>query len=320
MNSLTREDRALIDAAMAAGRVQVIPSGTSAYDYPVWTGTALRYPEGDTRRRTLGAAAFTPTKPAVPKVHGVLRRSQDRRRRMIEMISAGHLDVDIAADLGITLKWLRFMAAEAGVVLRSATLSRKPGHKKGGPRAPGALSKQVAALIAAGLSVADIVAETGKTRKVIRYHLGQLHRSDLLAADADASRAEMMQCGRDWLAQRAAGASLSDIAAAAGRSRSTVHLWMRRARGGPALQSTVAATAQRTAQQAKRRAEVARMFAAGLSCKVMAGTFGISMTTLRADLKALGLTSPRPRREGSHPRQDCRHEVAALMTGERMAA
>lgn len=96
---LNPDMRAAIDAALAAGRVTVVPQGTSGETLPVWNGTHLVYPDGADRLRRAAAVCWKAS-----QARALSPEIAARRRRIMELHDAGHFTRDIANDLGVTMQ------------------------------------------------------------------------------------------------------------------------------------------------------------------------------------------------------------------------
>jgi len=106
-DEITKAERALIDAAIAAGKVQEVALGVSAFPTPVWTGHKLEYatPEDAAmfkmRRLVFGAAPSA--------------KIATRRAKVIEMHKSGMTPKQIAAELGETIDLIQRDIRQAGL-------------------------------------------------------------------------------------------------------------------------------------------------------------------------------------------------------------
>lgn len=91
MKTIRPEERALIDAAIAAGRVQVIPTGQTSFVLPVWNGQQLVSAEPEKQRAEMirGMFAQRRQQPSAEQID---------RRRAVALLHADGLSVAEMAD------------------------------------------------------------------------------------------------------------------------------------------------------------------------------------------------------------------------------
>lgn len=102
MSKLSSDDRALIDAAVRAGKVQTIPRGVSAIPQPVWDGKALVYPDGHDMMRRRISAQYLPGRAGYvpPEV-------SERRKKVLGLHAEGYGVTEIADLLSVSPNAIR---------------------------------------------------------------------------------------------------------------------------------------------------------------------------------------------------------------------
>lgn len=143
--AVSANDRALIDAAIAAGRVRRIPRGQSSFPLPVWNGSDLVYADGqNAMRRTINAQAkgsrLGYVDPAVTA----------RRRRVLEMHGRGLTVAEIVQAEKVSEYVIRMDHTRLGILPNNSVTAEDP------RRAADARRVTVAKMRAANMSASRI--------------------------------------------------------------------------------------------------------------------------------------------------------------------
>lgn len=173
--ALSQKDRALIEAALAAGRARVIPRGVSGRPYPVWDGARLVDAPDDpgtadprqVRRQTWAARQRR-------------ARAGSRRAEILALTAEGLPVAQIAQRLGVADRTVRACLQDAGVpinrlpraalsALGRAVASRRPENPAIAVR-----RATVAALYQQGETVAAMCRATGAGEGAVRGDLRKL--------------------------------------------------------------------------------------------------------------------------------------------------
>lgn len=159
MNALSREDRALIDAALAAGRVTVVPRGVSGIPLPVWCDKAngLRFPDGAERMRAQVSAGWRGSRggrTAHPDV-------TERRAKVADLHAQGMTVAQIVAATGQSDSLVRF---DLGALSLRAHPARVVAGKE--------VRARIAALLAENKQTAEIAGIVGLSIERV-YRLGR---------------------------------------------------------------------------------------------------------------------------------------------------
>lgn len=176
MRSLSAEDRALIDAAIAEGRVKKIETGTWTLPIRVQGGRHAAYrliqpgvPIEECPvlcRRTHQEIAAPVRKKrearaAASARRGSTRYAESRRAQYRDMIHRKLTVEQMASEAGVTVGRIRQVLREMGVDQsdRASCADLRPEYER---------------LLAAGASVAEIAKAVGRGKTTVRDHLDQL--------------------------------------------------------------------------------------------------------------------------------------------------
>ncbi len=314
MSSLSPQDRALVDAAIAAGRVTVVPRGASGIPLPVWDPKVgdLRYPEGADRMRVQIAAGYR-SGPSGPR--GSHPDIIARRERVAALHGQGLTVAQIVAQTGnpeslvrLDLSNLKLHAHRAQIV---AAADRRD---------------QVRALAANGQQTMAIAQALNlKPERVYRLGLQVGLRLD---PPVDSVRRDKLKAFDDAVAALVAeGLTKGQIRVRLDVSAARVRESMRR-QDLKAPNSTTAGPS-RQAKRDARAAEIRRLAGEGMTRLQIAEALGVRADTVRDIGKVYGIDVPtgkpgagRPvgpargfsARPGSRPRpaEETRQRVAAL--------
>lgn len=266
MNALSPQDRALIEAAVAAGRVTVVPRGVSGLPPMVWDGeaNALRYVDRSQQpMRAKIAAGYRGRKGPRPPHPDVLAR----RERLADLHGHGMTVAQIVAETGYSDSLVRLDMSKMKLHAHRAPLVAAANR-----------AAQVAALAAQGKDTQAIALATGLTAERV-YRIGL--RQDLgLAPPVNSVWRAQVRAFDD--AVRAAVAEGLTIAAI----RQRLDVTAARLRESMKRQNLKAPKAPpvgpvRRARLDARAAEVRRMAGEGMLRVQIAAALGVTTDTVR---------------------------------------
>lgn len=289
MKGLTAEDRALIDAALTAGRVTVVAQGATSRPLPVWDGAKLVYPES--ARRELKAVTFG------RRAASLAAQQSQRRQRVAALHAQGLTTAAIADELSVHARTIR-------EDLRALALEphRAPRVMPPRPAAPHpaieARKLRIAALAAEGRTADEISADVRLSAKAVRAisrHMGvAIAKRPKVFREAAAKREEV----RLLVAQ---GRTQAEICKALGMAANTLRAHLNRlgisafdVPTGRARDGARADIARRRQAVDDRRAQLAALAGEGLSVADIAARVGVHERTVRRDLRTLGVKVIRP--------------------------
>lgn len=159
--TLSQSDRALIDAALAAGRVQVVPVGASAFPVPVWRGDRLVLPDGG--------------REVLARIYGRTNRvakAADFRAKVLAAHHNGMLPGQIATLLRAGEAAVRGQLSAAGmspnILDREERRARMRAARQICPHVV-ARRRRVLGLMSAGIKLATIARQLGLHYEVVKY-------------------------------------------------------------------------------------------------------------------------------------------------------
>ena len=115
MNAISPDERALIDAALAAGRVQKLPMGGTAQPGYVWDGKTRKLVSTDPA--SAGWKGWQRMFTANRRARGETAAVDARRAKVASMVTDGTRSADIATALGVSITTVYADAKRAGVTL-----------------------------------------------------------------------------------------------------------------------------------------------------------------------------------------------------------
>lgn len=289
MKGLTAEDRALIDAALNAGKVTVVAQGATSRPLPVWDGKQLVYPES--ARRELKAVSFG------RRSASVAAQQSRRRERVAALHAQGLPTAAIASEIGADARTIREDLRALALVPHRAPRVMPPRPATPHP-AIEARKARIAALAAEGCTADEISADVRLNAKAVRAiarHMGvAIAKRPKVFREAAAKREEI----RLRVAQ---GHTQAEICKALGMAANTLRAHLNRlgisaldVPTGRARDGARSEIARRRQAVNDRRAQLAMLAGEGLSVADIAARVGVHEGTVRRDLRTIGVKVARP--------------------------
>lgn len=296
MNAIPAQDRALIEAALAAGRVTVVPRGVSSYPVPVWCHKTnrLTYPDGATQFRAVQAAHWRGRRggraphPDIVARRDLIAALHGQGRTVAEIVDAtGHEEHIVRMDLAkLDLRCNRAPTPSA----RAAV------GRRDRVRAMAAEGKGAAEIAAAERCSVDLVCRIGRQLSLNLPHPEAVARAGRIKALDDAVAGLVRE-----------GLSKQAIRARLGLSGEALRLSLRRQR----LDAPKAGVGGHVSASAAERAERVRALAAqGMTRRAIAREMGMHSDSVRDIGRRHGFDIPtgrpgpgRPAGSGSGPAQ-----------------
>jgi DNA-binding CsgD family transcriptional regulator len=273
VSALDPKQRAMIDEAVAAGRVTVVPRGVSGLVTPVWCAKAKRlvYPDGKDRLAKSMKRGWHSThrhRPAHPDV-------QARRDQVLAHHEAGRSVPQIMAAMGL---------AEAMVRqdLKRMQIQPNPARQVAAQDA----QAQVRALAGLGKQTTEIALATGLNPERV-YRIGLRLDLGLEWSEAGVRRAQLAALDADVARLAAEGLTKAAIRLRLDVSAARVRESIKRQKLDVPTQSP---RVGRAARDAARVAEVRRLAGEGLTRSQIAAAVGILPSTVRVIARRSGFT------------------------------
>lgn len=291
MKAMSEADRALIDAAVAAGKItKVAPGVAVSMTYPVWDGKALVYPDHEQRVKAAKQALFSgAAKPSDPKV-------KLRRKRVAEAHAEGKTIGEIAEVLDCSYR-------QVWNDLQALQLSPNPVKPQPAPPEDPRIATRRARIVAmaeGGSSIEQIASEIAlpvSTARAIAAAIGvkfpkkprpsraKLNRGPKLSARVIALREQIAECV-------AKGMTQASICEALHISRETLRYNLHRM-DVSLCQVPTGTVTQREKRRDDRREQVQALTAEGLTLAQICSRLDARKWLIQSDMRALGLEARR---------------------------
>lgn len=276
MNTLSKQDRALIDAALAAGRLQVIPRGVSGIPLPMWDAKVgdLRFPDGAERMRAQVSAGWRGARNGRPSHPDVLAR----RARVAELHAQGMTVAQIVAAADIPESLVRLDLSNQKLHAHRADIAAAADRRA-----------QVKALAEAGKQTLEI-AQALRMKPERAYRIG-LQVGARLDPPLNVGQRDKIKAFDDAVAAAVAeGLTKGEVRLRLDASAARVRESMRRQKIEAPKSATMGVT--RVAKRAARAAEVRRMASEGMTRLQIAQALGVHADTVRDIAKVFDIAVP----------------------------